>query len=152
MAATGGTAPYTWSVAGGALPGWLSLSPGGLLSGVTMGAFNSNFTLKVQDATGAVATGAYSIRSTMPEAYISLTSLAGGMRGVYYSESLIAMGTLPLHYAVTAGSLPPGLSLTDRPNTYGELSGIPTGRRDVPVPPGADRRPGAAAVRSRSRW
>ena len=62
VAATGGIAPYTWSVAVGALPNGLTLnSSTGAISGTptVVGAFS--FTLQVQDSLGAIATKALSI-------------------------------------------------------------------------------------------
>jgi hypothetical protein len=50
LTATGGTAPYTWSVTSGALPAGLALSAQGLISGTptVSGAFN--FTVQAQDS------------------------------------------------------------------------------------------------------
>jgi hypothetical protein len=47
---------------------------------------------------------------------------AGWIVGMGYSHSYTASGTAPISYAVTAGSLPPGLALTPD----GLLSGTPT--------------------------
>src|SRR5258707_2019339 len=47
--ATGGTAPYTWSVASGALPAGLTLSSSGPISGVPSVAGTSTFTLKLTE-------------------------------------------------------------------------------------------------------
>jgi Putative Ig domain len=52
LIATGGTAPYKWSLAAGALPRGLTLSPAGLVAGTptTQGVYD--FTVKVTDAAG----------------------------------------------------------------------------------------------------
>jgi hypothetical protein len=59
LAATGGTAPFTWTVFGGVLPSGLSLNAGtGVVSGIPgapAGNFNATFT--VTDSTGKTATG-----------------------------------------------------------------------------------------------
>jgi Tol biopolymer transport system component len=59
LAATGGTAPFTWTLFGGSLPTGLSLNAGtGVVSGtpgVPAGNFNATFT--VMDSTGKTATG-----------------------------------------------------------------------------------------------
>src|SRR5258707_10668809 len=47
--ATGGTAPYTWSVASGGLPVGLTLSSSGAISGVPSAAGTSTFTVKLTD-------------------------------------------------------------------------------------------------------
>lgn len=52
LEASGGTTPYTWSVASGSsLPSWLALSPAGVLSGTPTAAGTSNFTVQVNDST-----------------------------------------------------------------------------------------------------
>jgi hypothetical protein len=53
---TGGTQPYSWSVASGALPASLALNPAsGTISRMPSTAGNSSFTVKVNDATGLSA-------------------------------------------------------------------------------------------------
>jgi uncharacterized repeat protein (TIGR01451 family) len=54
--ASGGTSPYTWSVASGALPAGLSLSPSGTLSGTPSAHGTFNVTLQAADAYGCVTT------------------------------------------------------------------------------------------------
>ena len=50
LAATGGTPPYTWSVASGALPSGLSLSSAGVVSGTPTASGTFSVTLKVTDS------------------------------------------------------------------------------------------------------
>ena len=51
LAASGGTAPYTWTVTGGSLPAGLSLSGGGVLSGTVTGAPGTyTFTVTATDS------------------------------------------------------------------------------------------------------
>ncbi|NMM32959.1 MAG: RCC1 repeat-containing protein, partial [Phycicoccus sp.] len=52
LAATGGTAPLTWSVSAGALPAGLSLSAAGSISGTASIAGSNSFTATVIDSTG----------------------------------------------------------------------------------------------------
>ena len=61
LAATNGTTPYTWSVLAGALPGGLTLSTAGVISGTPTNAGTFNFTVRVRDANGVTATGPLSI-------------------------------------------------------------------------------------------
>ena len=63
LAASGGTAPYSWSISSGALPAGLSLSSDGVISGTTASAETSNFTVEASDDTypGWKATQSYSI-------------------------------------------------------------------------------------------
>jgi len=52
LAASGGNAPYTWSVSSGALPAWAKLDAlTGVISGTPSAAGTSSFTVKVTDAT-----------------------------------------------------------------------------------------------------
>ncbi len=53
---------------------------------------------------------------------ITTDSLASGMVGTAYSQTLVATGGTPIAWSVTAGSLPNGLSLNI---TSGEISGTP---------------------------
>ncbi len=53
LAASGGMAPYNWTVASGSLPNGLDLSSGGLLSGTPTSAGSSTFTVEVARWIGA---------------------------------------------------------------------------------------------------
>ena len=50
LAATGGTAPYTWSISWGALPAGLTLSAGGVISGTTTATGAFTFNVHVTDS------------------------------------------------------------------------------------------------------
>jgi hypothetical protein len=63
--ATGGTAPYTWS---GTLPTGLTLRPSGLALGLPSAVGTTTFAVTVTDATGARATGTFSLTVTGPPA------------------------------------------------------------------------------------
>ena len=64
LAATGGTAPYSWSVTSGTLPAGLSLNLStGAITGTPTAAGTSNFTVQAKDATTATATKSLSITS-----------------------------------------------------------------------------------------
>jgi hypothetical protein len=66
LTATGGTTPYTWSLASGSLPTGLTLNPtSGLISGTPTAPGNFGFTARVTDNAGSNATsGALSINVT----------------------------------------------------------------------------------------
>ena len=53
LTASGGTAPYTWSVSSGTLPAGLKLSAAGALSGVPTAVGSATFTVTVQDSSVA---------------------------------------------------------------------------------------------------
>ncbi len=50
LTASGGRAPYTWSLIGGSLPPGLSLSPGGTISGSPASTGSTSFTVEVTDS------------------------------------------------------------------------------------------------------
>ncbi len=124
LAVTGGTLPYTWSISAGALPAGLSLGTStGIISGTptTVGSFG--FTVKVTDSAGGIATRVLSITIKVAP-FITTASLPNGEVGIAYSRTLAAAGgTSPYTWSVSAGALPPGLTLA--PST-GILSGTPT--------------------------
>jgi alpha-tubulin suppressor-like RCC1 family protein len=57
MAATLGTAPYSWAVISGALPAGLSMVPSGIVSGRPTAVGVSSFTVRVTDTLGHSGTG-----------------------------------------------------------------------------------------------
>lgn len=77
LQATGGTTPYTWSIASGNLPAGLTLSTTGTASGVPTTAGSSTFTVKVVDQTGTSATTNYTL--TMTAISTSNSTQAGGL-------------------------------------------------------------------------
>ena len=125
LAASGGTSPYTWTLASGTLPGGLTLSTAGAISGTPTTAATSSFTVQVKDAANATATKALSIvvgAAAQPPA-VSTTSLAGGTVGTAYSATLAATGgSSPYTWTLASGTLPSGLTLS----TAGAISGTPT--------------------------
>ena len=68
LAATGGTGPYSWSVAAGALPRGLSLSASGLIAGTPSQSGSFSFTVSARDASSAMrtATRAYKLTVNRP--------------------------------------------------------------------------------------
>gem|GEM_PF-987463 len=127
VAATGGTAPYTWSVVSGALPTGLSLNPsGGAISGTPSATGASTFSVHVADSGSPAETASqsYTLTVVSPLA-ITTASLAGGTRGTAYSATVAATGgTTPYTWSISSGTAPAGLTLN--PST-GVLSGTPTG-------------------------
>jgi hypothetical protein len=115
LQASGGTLPYTWSVASGTIPPGLTLSAAtGVISGVptTQGTFT--FTAQVQDAAGAKAVAPFSItiNSAASTLGITVTTLPTGTVNVPYSSSIgVSGGTAPYICSIVSGALPAGLSL-----------------------------------------
>src|SRR6185295_10447027 len=61
LSASGGSAPYSWTVSAGSLPGGVSLSSGGLISGSPQAAGLFNFTVQASDSASGSAQKAFSI-------------------------------------------------------------------------------------------
>jgi hypothetical protein len=117
LTASGG-ASYTWALTGGALPAGLTLSSAGSITGTPTAAGTFNFTASVTDSAAATASQAFTliVEGTLA---ITTTSLPGGTVGASYSQAVTASGGKPPYtFAKTAGSLPPGISLSG-----GSLSG-----------------------------
>jgi len=128
---SGGIAPYTWTVASGALPNGLSLSnaktPTVTIDGTptTVGTFG--FMIQVTDSAGASFTsGALSIQIQAANALrITTTSpLPSGTVGTAYNLTFAAAGgKTPYTWALANGTtLPSPLTLS----TAGVISGTPT--------------------------
>ena len=123
FAAAGGTKPYTWSVAGGSLPGGMTLNgASGELSGKPSVAGNASFTIQVKDDQGLTASASFTL-NVIPVLSITTTQLANGVAGSTYGANLAAIGgTPPIQWSVVSGSLPLGLALS----SGGAITGIPT--------------------------
>jgi len=120
--AVGGTAPYVWSVVGGALPAGLSLSSSGLISGTPTQAMTASFTIEARDAYDCAATRLYTLVVNCPGISITPATLPSAYYDSAYSEQLSASGgTGPHAWSVIAGTPPAGITLS----TAGVLSGVP---------------------------
>ncbi|WP_344930551.1 putative Ig domain-containing protein, partial [Streptosporangium carneum] len=124
LAVTGGTAPYTWSVAAGTLPPGLTLNAStGVLSGTPTASGTYSFTAKVTDALNQTATRTVTVTVAAQPSF-SFSAPPAAQVGVAYSVPLtVTGGTAPLTWSIPAGSLPPGLTLNA---STGVLSGTPT--------------------------
>jgi hypothetical protein len=111
--ATGGNAPYIWRVSDGALPGGLSISSDGVISGTPTASGSFTFAVEVTDAGIATADVSGSIK-VMPKLTVgvlhsTVTARQGSAAaGAFASQ---AGGNPPYSYSVTSGSLPVGTSL-----------------------------------------
>ncbi len=120
--ATGGTPPYTYSLVSGSLPGGMTLTKTGTLSGTPTGYGTFTFTVAVVDNASQRASATFTL-SVLAPVTITTTSVPAGTVGDAYSATLAASGgAAPYSYAVTAGTLPGGLTLS----SAGVLSGKPT--------------------------
>ncbi len=127
LAASGGSGKgYTWAVSSGsALPGGLTLSAAGVLSGKPTTVGNPSFSVTVTDSASNTGTGTLSMTIKAGVSITSSTPLPTGYVGSAYSQTLTATGGSGTGYAwsVTSGStLPGGLTLS----AAGVLGGKPT--------------------------
>lgn len=126
IAVSGGNAPYTFALTGGALPPGISLGSNGVLSGTATSAGTFSFTVQARDSTmGGTFTAAQSFTLTVNAVTLTVApaTLAGATVGVASTQTITASGgTAPFTYAITAGTLPAGMTLS----TGGVLSGTPT--------------------------
>ncbi len=122
--ATGGTPPYAFAIIAGALPPGLTLnSSTGVLSGTPITGGTYFFTIQVTDVLGNTASVACSIVIAGSLAIIC-DNPPPGIVGQFYSHTFpISGGVPPYTFTISAGSLPPGLTLTP---SSGVISGTPT--------------------------
>ena len=125
LTASGGSAPYSYAVSGGALPPGLALDPAtGDITGTPTALGNFAFDVEASDALGCLVAVSYDITIACPTITLAPALLPDGIEGISYSQQLTASGGVgPYAYALTSGSLPPGLALD--PAT-GLISGTPT--------------------------
>jgi hypothetical protein len=126
LAASGGVAPYTWSIVNGALPAGITLNPAtGSLTGTATVAGAFTFTVEMKDAGGYTVRKDFSINViAVPLAIERATAGFEVMKGAGFSYQVIATGGMPSYaWLITQGSLPAGLTLN--PAT-GLISGTPT--------------------------
>jgi hypothetical protein len=130
LAVSGGRPPYVWSAASGALPAGLTLSTGGLVSGVPITYGSSAFSVVVTDAGGLTASQSFSLTiNPAPLTIATVSSLPYGIAGAAYSQTLTAAGGVPPYVwqlnaggIFNSGVLPPLLTL----GSNGVIAGVPT--------------------------
>lgn len=145
LVATGGASPYSWSWRGndiqttsqsgtvitpGPMPDGLSLISE-TTAGVTRWYVNGNPTkagsyqmlVKVTDKNNASSSAVLNLQVNS-DLTISTTLLPSGSDGVLYNSQILTTGgTAPFNWSVSAGALPPGLTLDP---LSGLISGLPT--------------------------
>jgi len=109
VAATGGTAPYTWSILSGRLPAGLSIdAPTGQISGAPVSSGkNHTLVVQVQDDVGQTATMPLTIRVTGASFAITDTDFASaGVGGTWGSGSgTLTIAGIPITATVTKALL-----------------------------------------------
>lgn len=128
ISASGGLAPYSYSITAGTLPSGLSFSPAGAISGTPTAGGTFNLTITATDNSSAPGpfsgNQSYSLVVAAPTVILPATTLAQGQVRTGYNATIAPAtgGTAPYSYAVTAGALPAGVSLS----ASGTLSGTPS--------------------------
>ena len=128
LAATGGTAPYTWSIASGSLPSLLILNTSGAIGGIPTTVGTSNLTISVTDSSVPSLTvqkiftldvvGALTITTAAP--------LPSSFAGFAYSQTVaVSGGKTPYSWSIATGTLPPGLTLNPTTGVLGGTSMTP---------------------------
>lgn len=117
-----GTAPFTWAVASGTLPAGLTLSAGGTISGTPAAEGTSSLVARATDAHGLTGDSRLLTLTVESPVTVTTTELAGGLMGSPYTAQLAAKaGTAPYSWALSSGTLPPGVTL----DASGAISGTP---------------------------
>ena len=117
LSASGGAAPYTWSMSAGALPGGLTLGPNGSVSGTPSSAGSFSFTIQVADKGSSTA--------SVPGTIVIAPALTAGLIPSCAQYCNVELGCVsvcgafgqqsggagPYTYTLTQGPLPAGTSL-----------------------------------------
>ena len=121
--ATGGATPYTFAETG-ALPAGLTMTSAGTISGTPTSAGTYPITVKVTDAATQTAQQTFQLTVNAPGIALAPATLPQGKVAVAYASTTLTAsgGSAPYSYAVTAGALPAGLTLSPA----GVISGTPT--------------------------
>lgn len=126
---------YVYTVTAGALPPGLALSPLTATKTVTLAGIpttigNYSFTITATDENNCQVSHAYAILvnpAACPTVTVLPATLPYPELGLPYAETISATGgAAPYTFSVTAGALPPGLSLGPLGPDTASLSGTPT--------------------------
>ena len=118
-----GTTPITWLLTSGSLPtGLVIQQTSGKISGTPLTAGTYNFTVQATNSFGNNTKALSIVVAAATAPVITTTTLPGGTTGTAYSTQLAAIGSAPITWSLSSGSLPNGLTLS----ASGVISGTPT--------------------------
>ncbi|MGH8028272.1 MAG: autotransporter domain-containing protein, partial [Pseudoxanthomonas sp.] len=124
LTASGGVAPYSYSLESGALPPGVSFSSAGALTGTPSTSGSYTLGVRATDSNGNSGTRVYAVVVDSRTLVLTPASLTSATAGIAYSATFSASGGIGAYrYALNAGALPAGLSLD---GNSGLLSGTPT--------------------------
>lgn len=140
LTATGGRAPYAWSLASFQLPDGLKMSAAGLISGTTSStqteADEYQFSVAVRDADGRVAHKSFFIGISYPGSWFCENGACS--MDLATNQSLVYQmpepreGQPPFTYSV-AGSLPAGITVSPEGSLTGAATGAGTSNAAVNI-------------------
>jgi uncharacterized protein (TIGR03437 family) len=125
LQASGGTAPYTWSISAGLFPPGLAFRGAGgtaVLSGRPLAGGGWTFTIALRDAAGATRVQEYWL--PVFSSFRPPEALPDATVGIAYERQVALSGTVllpPFEWNLLSGALPAGLTVS----RYGLVSGIP---------------------------
>ena len=123
LTASNGIAPYTFAVTAGALPGGLTLSSSGTISGTATNLASYTYQITATDAYGCRSTPQqYAGTISCPGLTVQPATLPDGLQGVAYTNAVNVIGGIaPFTFTMSSGSFP-GVTLNP---TNGVLAGTP---------------------------
>jgi hypothetical protein len=135
LSASGGVAPYQWSLVTGGLPTGIQLqSSSGVIAGMTATPGSYPLSIQVTDASGHIATGAFSLTVTAPTSAslaIASSGLPSADASVPYTASLSASGGVtPYRWSLVTGALPSGIQMQ---TSSGFITGMTTRTGSYPI-------------------
>jgi mono/diheme cytochrome c family protein len=117
LAATGGTAPYTWAVASGTLPAGLTLGTDGAISGTPTAAGPASFTVNVIDSAMPAAMASHDFSLTVSAAPVSPAPPATAVSFSMQIQPILTANCIVCHSPGARGAF---MNLTEG-NAYASL-------------------------------
>ncbi len=123
LSANEGLPPYGFSLSSGSLPGGLTFTTAGLLSGTPTQLGTFNLTFQAADAFGCAGAANFVLTVSCPTITVTVPSVTKVAVSEPFNQSFTQTGGVgTIAYSLLAGVLPTGLTLA----TSGVLSGTPT--------------------------
>jgi hypothetical protein len=130
IAATGGTAPYTWNVVAGFIPPGCGFAASGNLVGTPNLVGDYGFTVRVRDAAQNILYKDFKISITPGNpSTVGGGALPLAVAAEPYTALVVASGGIPpFKWSVSSGTLPPGLAVASSLGSTGLVTGVPLAR------------------------